>query len=81
MRKIIPITATLLLLGTANLYAQCAMCKAVAESSSEEISGIGEGLNLGILYLMAFPYIMIATISYVWYRHNKKQKLQSKTPE
>ncbi|MEZ4737840.1 MAG: hypothetical protein R2818_00380 [Flavobacteriales bacterium] len=43
----------------------CAMCKAVVESgeSSSNIFGgsqtIGKGLNNGILYLMAVPYVLL----------------------
>ncbi|HPF90620.1 MAG: hypothetical protein H6590_06000 [Flavobacteriales bacterium] len=43
----------------------CAMCKAVVESGegSGNIFGgeqsIGKGLNLGILYLMAVPYVLL----------------------
>ena len=40
-------------------YAQCAMCRAVAESSQNNGSSIANGLNTGILYLMAFPYILL----------------------
>jgi hypothetical protein len=55
-------------------YGQCAMCKAVAESGSEEISGIGEGLNLGILWLMMFPYLILGVLGYALYRHYQKNK-------
>lgn len=41
------------------LYGQCAMCKAVSESGGEDPEGIGSGLNTGILYLMAVPYILL----------------------
>lgn len=43
----------------------CAMCKAVVESgeSSGNIFGgeqsVGKGLNTGILYLMAVPYVLL----------------------
>ncbi|MAZ58000.1 MAG: hypothetical protein CMP56_01130 [Flavobacteriales bacterium] len=40
-------------------HAQCAMCKAVAESSQNSGSSIANGLNTGILYLMIFPYILL----------------------
>jgi hypothetical protein len=40
-------------------YAQCAMCKAVVESSQNNGSSIANGLNTGILYLMLFPYILL----------------------
>lgn len=43
----------------------CAMCKAVVQNgeSSANIFGgeqaIGKGLNMGILYLMAVPYVLL----------------------
>lgn len=40
-------------------YTQCSMCRAVAESSQNSGSSIANGLNTGILYLMAFPYILL----------------------
>lgn len=56
------IVLALMLSGT-ELHAQCAMCKAAAETSMKEDAGsIARGLNSGILYLMAVPYLMIAFI-------------------
>jgi hypothetical protein len=46
--------------------AQCAMCRAVLES--EEGQSTAEGINDGIVYLMAIPYIIVGTVSYVVYR-------------
>lgn len=48
--------------------AQCAMCKAVIESNQKNGGGIGGGLNKGILYLMALPYIMVLIGGVYWYR-------------
>ena len=44
-------------LSTINLNAQCAMCKAVVESNLKEGGSVRAGLNNGILYLMAMPYV------------------------
>lgn len=46
--------------------AQCAMCRAVLES--EEGQTTAEGINDGIVYLMAIPYILIAGITYFIYK-------------
>ncbi|WP_296382930.1 hypothetical protein [Winogradskyella sp.] len=46
--------------------AQCAMCRAVLES--EESQSTAEGINDGILFLMAVPYILVAAIGYFIYR-------------
>jgi len=49
--------------------AQCAMCRATAESASENVDkGIGEGLNSGILYLMGAPYILLAVVGVIFFR-------------
>ena len=39
---------------------QCSMCRAVVES---DISGKGSGINNGIVYLMAFPYMLVALLA------------------
>ncbi len=53
--------------------AQCAMCRAVLES--EESQSAAEGINDGILFLMAVPYILVAAIGYFIYRkYGKPQK-------
>jgi hypothetical protein len=43
------------------------MCKAVAEDSAAD-GGLGAGLNKGILYLMAVPYILLSFLFFVIYR-------------
>ena len=52
--------------------AQCAMCRAVAESSQSGGSSIADGLNDGILYLMAFPYVLLLIALVSLYLRNKK---------
>ena len=54
--------------------AQCAMCKAVAESSEGAGSSVVTGLNSGIIYLMAFPYLLMGAVGYAIYRHKKQSK-------
>lgn len=52
--------------------AQCAMCRAVLES--EESGSAAEGINNGIIYLMIFPYLLIAGVGYAIYRMRKKAR-------
>jgi len=54
-------------------WAQCAMCKATAESGQAAGSTEAAGLNSGILYLMAFPYLIMAAVGIAWYRSQKKK--------
>lgn len=50
---------------------QCAMCKAVVENGDAKMA---EGINNGILFLMAFPYILIGTLFYFLYKYKMKNK-------
>ena len=61
-------------ISTLDVYAQCAMCKAVVESNLESGNNIGSGLNDGILYLMSIPYLAILVFSIFWYLQNKRIK-------
>ena len=78
IKKILFITilvATLLLVIDQDIFAQCAMCRATVENNLKSgASSVGAGLNTGILYLMAFPYILLSVIAFVWYRNYKKTK-------
>ena len=52
--------------------AQCAMCKAVAESNMHGGDSMASGLNNGIVYLMFIPYLLIGSVAYLIYRHRKR---------
>mgnify|MGYP001209320907 CR=1 FL=1 len=56
---------------------QCAMCRSTLENNfSNGDPGIGAGINTGILYLLAFPYLAAVIIGYLWYkstRHGEKK--------
>jgi hypothetical protein len=54
-----------------NMFSQCAMCKAVVENGDQAMA---EGINSGITYLMAFPYILVAGLFFLIYRFNRKLK-------
>ncbi len=51
--------------------AQCAMCRAVLESETDQSAA--KGINDGILYLMIFPYLLIGGVGYFIYRSRKKR--------
>ncbi|MDF2447753.1 MAG: rane protein [Bacteroidota bacterium] len=64
MQKYVFILAILILLLILPEFAdaQCAMCKASVESSQGQKNSVAGGLNQGILYLMAVPYVLLAFI-------------------
>ena len=42
--------------------AQCSMCRAVLESEAGQETA--KGINSGIIYLMAIPYLLVAFVGY-----------------
>lgn len=73
MKGRLPLVLTLMALAlfTWDLSAQCVMCKAVAEDSAADGS-LGRGLNSGILYLMAVPYLLMAF--FAWFVFRKRNE-------
>lgn len=71
-RGFIVITSLLALFITSTSQAQCAMCRAVLET--EEGGVKAEAVNDGIVYLMAFPYLLVGIIGYIVYRSRKNAK-------
>ncbi|MCC9166132.1 hypothetical protein [Pontibacter harenae] len=72
------VVAFVMVLATTDAYSQCAMCRATVESnvgtgSPEPESEVGSGLNTGILYLMAIPYLLVGTVGFLWYKSNKRK--------
>ena len=58
----------LLFLG--EVSAQCSMCRAVLESG--DLQETAKGINNGIIYLMAIPYLLVAFVSYQIFKLIKK---------
>ena len=71
VRKFLPLVLALVaVFAWEHAMGQCVMCKAVAEDSADD-GGLGAGLNRGILYLMAVPYILLSALFFVLYRRRK----------
>lgn len=57
------------------LDAQCPMCRIAAESNMKHGGGTaGKGLNNGIMYMLAAPYVLIGTIAFLWWRNRKTKE-------
>lgn len=61
----------LVMIFSVSANAQCAMCRAALESSDGNIKG--EAVNDGIVYLMAFPYLLVGLVGYAVYRLRKNK--------
>ena len=73
-KGVILLAIILLIVTTSEVAtAQCVMCKAVGEQSAK-LDGFGRGLNAGILFLMAIPYILLSLGALIiWRRFNKQE--------
>ncbi|MCP9235463.1 hypothetical protein [Lewinella sp. JB7] len=65
---------TLILVGGGELFAQCPMCRATAESNLANGGTEGQGLNQGILYLLGMPYVLVGTLAFIWWRNRRKEE-------
>lgn len=70
-RKIVIIALLFLILSPEMVEAQCAMCRAALESEADNSQA--EGINNGIVYLMAIPYILVAGLFFFIYRKLKSR--------
>lgn len=55
-----------------DLAAQCPMCRMSAESNLAHGGTAGKGLNKGILYMFAMPYLLVTTLAVVWIRNRRE---------
>jgi hypothetical protein len=58
-----------------DLFAQCSMCALNAENSVQNGNTEGNGLNSGILYLLAAPYLAIAGVGFLWYKKYRRKNV------
>lgn len=72
-RKIVLVAALLIVTSLFNeVLAQCPMCRSAVESAMQnEGNTVGLGLNKGILYLLASPYILVG-LGILWYRKRRR---------
>ena len=77
MKRVVVLTFVCIFLGASQTFAQCAMCRSTLENNySNGNPGIAAGINMGILYLLAMPYLAVCILGYFWYkssRHDRKK--------
>lgn len=62
--------------STRTVQAQCAMCAANVESSHNAGGTKADGLNKGILVLLAAPYLAAAVVGYIWFKRFKRKNIE-----
>ncbi len=60
---------------TSEVSAQCAMCTLNADNSTQNGNTEGNGLNDGILYLLAAPYLAVACVGFIWYKKYRRKNV------
>lgn len=84
MNRVLVYILTFLLTFAGGMYelaAQCSQCKAAA--ASKDAAGnliIGGGINHGVLYLLALPFILIFTLGGVWWWKYRQFQLNARQP-
>lgn len=64
------------------MLAQCPMCRMTAESNLKSGGSAGRGLNAGILYMLALPYLLVGAIGFWWWRNRKRStEVENDLPE
>jgi len=71
---ILSLTFCLQFLVLPEVSAQCPMCRMSAESNLKNGGTDGQGLNNGILYMLATPYLIVAGIGFFWWRNRKREE-------
>ena len=74
--SVILVLLAFLLIDLPEAVAQCPMCRMSAESNLQNGGSAGKGLNNGILYMLATPYVLIGLIGYMWWRNRKRDNEQ-----
>ncbi len=75
MMKKLLFSCALLLANWQLALAQCAMCRSTVESTFSNGRYVsGSGLNTGILYMLATPYLIVAVVGYLWWRSSKRER-------
>lgn len=59
--------------ASSTVSAQCPMCRMSAESNLKDGGKAGRGLNTGILYMLAMPYLLVGCIGFWWWKNRRKE--------
>jgi hypothetical protein len=66
----------LMLICVRPVKAQCAQCSATVATNNANGDKTANGLNKGILYLLAAPYLAVATVGIVWYKKYRRKDVK-----
>jgi hypothetical protein len=70
----------LMTFGAVKVKAQCAMCTVAVESNNKSGAKTTSGLNHGIVYLLAAPYLAVAAVGLIWYKKYRRKNVSLDVP-
>ncbi len=77
MKKIIFFVLLVSAIGLSSIQradAQCAMCTVNAEQGATNGNSQTKGINDGVLFLLAAPFVLVAGVGSIWYFKYHKQQ-------
>ena len=74
--RIILVLASILIIMVvtqSDVLAQCPMCRMTAESNLANGGSTGKGLNIGILFMLSLPYLIVGSIGFLWWKNYRRK--------
>jgi hypothetical protein len=65
----------LMVVSTIPVKAQCAQCAATVETNTKNGGNAAKGLNKGIMFLLAAPYLAVAAVGLIWYKKYRRKNI------
>ena len=65
----------LMIVNIQPVKAQCAACAAAVSTNQKNGYHTTNGLNNGILFLLAAPYLAAAAVGFVWYKKYRRKNV------
>jgi UPF0716 family protein affecting phage T7 exclusion len=79
-KAIFLIVFSLVVLGVRPVKAQCAACAAAVASNAKSGDKTVNGLNKGILFLLAAPYLAVGAVGFIWYKKYRRKNINIDIP-
>jgi len=70
----------LLVISVIPAVAQCAQCAANVATNTKNGGTAANGLNKGIVFLLAAPYLAVGFIAFVWYKKFRRKNVNIDMP-
>jgi len=65
----------LMIISVKPVKAQCAQCAATVETNAKNGDTTANGLNKGIIFLLAVPYLAVGAVGLLWYKKYRRKNV------